>query len=152
MCYSLHLGPVFQVILCLFSGEVNPRLYFAKDGQQYICARLLSIKAMIVKIYGFASYHRRFGVVLLRVRFIAPLWKRLLIVFDIIQLDRRFIDIDAYQVFLWLRLGRLRNVSRSVAWSGITIDWARPSLSTTSSSTRRIKIITSTMSQKVVGE
>ena len=86
MCYSFHLGPVFQVILCLFSGEVNPRLYFAKDGQQYICARLLSIKAMIVKIYGFASYHRRFGVVLLRVRFIAPLWKRLLIVFDIIQL------------------------------------------------------------------
>ena len=60
------------------------------------------IKAMIVKIYGFASYHRRFGVVLLRVRFIAPLWKRLLIVFDIIQLDRRFIDIDAYQVFLSL--------------------------------------------------
>ena len=98
MCYSFHLGPVFQVILCLFSGEVNPRLYFAKDGQQYICARLLSIKAMIVKIYGFASYHRRFGVVLLRVRFIAPLWKRLLIVFDIIQLDRRFIDIDAYQL------------------------------------------------------
>lgn len=98
---------------------------FAKDGQQYICARRLSIAAVFAKF--------RISPVIIadwRCPLTGPTCctsiDSFLIDFDIL-LDRRFINIDAYQVFSLVRLGRLRNVSRSVAWSGLTIDGARPS-------------------------
>ena len=52
--YTFRLGPVFQVILCLSSRVVTfhpPVSIFAKDGQQYICARRLSIAAIFAKFH-----------------------------------------------------------------------------------------------------
>jgi hypothetical protein len=106
----------------------------------------------------FRQLSSQIGVVLSRDRLVVTLSIRLLIDFDIL-LDRRFIYIDTYQVFLLVWLGRLRNVSRSVAWSGITIDWERPSFvnqivvdKKNQDHRHRIKIIITTMSQRVVGE
>ena len=73
---------------------------FAKDGQRYICARLLSIEALLPN-FMFRQLSSQIGVVLSRDRLVVTLSIRLLIDFDIL-LDRRFIYIDAYQVFLSL--------------------------------------------------
>ena len=50
--YIFRLGPIFQVIICLFpERSLTLVSIFAKDGQRYICARLLSIEAMIAKFH-----------------------------------------------------------------------------------------------------
>ena len=130
---------------------------FAKDGQRYICARLLSIEAIIAKFHVPPIIIADWRCPLTGPTCCNSI-NSSLIDFDIL-LDRRFIYIDAYQVFLLVWLGRLRNVSRSVAWSGITIDWARPSFvnhivvdKKNQDHHHRIKFIITTTSQRVVGE
>ena len=63
--FTFRLGPVSQVILCLFLERslFHPSsLIFAKDGRRYICARLLSIEAIDCQISCFASDHRKLAL------------------------------------------------------------------------------------------
>ena len=80
--------------MSVFRGHFALVIYFAKDGKQYICSRLLSIEAMIAKFCCFASYHSRLALSYHGTNYIDSSPHD----FDI-QLDRHFIDIHAYQVF-----------------------------------------------------
>ena len=97
--------------------------------------------------FMFRQRSSQIGVVLSRDRLVVPLSTRP----SLILISNLIIDASSISTLIkfFSLVKSVNNVSRSVAWSGITIDWARP---TTSSSTRRIIIIESRSSSPRVAK
>ena len=125
--------------VCFSSGHYfTPRLYFCQRWPAIHMCSALKYRSHRLPNFMFRQRSSQIGVVLSRDRLVVPLSTRP----SLILISNLIIDASSISTLIkfFSLVKSVNNVSRSVAWSGITIDWARP---TTSSSTRRIIIIES---------
>ena len=133
-CFSGHFMSVSRAV------TISPlvSIFCQRWPAIHMCSAL-KYRSHRLPNFMFRQRSSQIGVVLSRDRLVVPLSTRS----SLILISNLIIDASSISTlikFFSSLVKSVNNVSRSVAWSGITIDWARPTIS---SSTRRIIIIES---------